>query len=175
MPYFVDNDNKVTFDRDPKTGVDISHILDKKTGQIIKRDCGKEFRSRNALFNHLRDLNHMISSDSEDDRPEGSVGERYPSTDDGSRAPLYQQDSTEARAKLKPLDSMSHRGSARGHPGPILKRVDVKPKDLEWTDIGSGMVARTILDAKKFITTSRNGPCVDDIQSRRIWSLTAGK
>ena len=37
------------------------------------------------------------------------------------------------------------------------------------------MVAKTIVGAEKFITTSRRGPCLEDIQSRRIWSLTTGK
>ena len=36
VSYLVDNDNRVTFDRDPRTGIDISSILDKKTGQITK-------------------------------------------------------------------------------------------------------------------------------------------
>ena len=36
VSYLVDNDNRVTFDRDPKTGVDTSHVLNKKTGTITR-------------------------------------------------------------------------------------------------------------------------------------------
>ena len=39
----------------------------------------------------------------------------------------------------------------------------------------SGIVTKSIVGAEKFITTSRRGPCLEDIQSRRIWSLTTGK
>ena len=51
----------------------------------------------------------------------------------------------------------------------------MKPKDLEWSDIGSGIVAKTFLGAQRMVTTSRGGPALEDVLSRKIWSLTTGK
>ena len=59
----------------------------------------------------------------------------------------------------------------------------MRPKDLEWRDIGSGMVAKTFLGATRMWTTSKSsngrrgvqGPLMDQIQSRKIWSLTTGR
>ena len=36
VSYLVDNGYRVTFDQDPKSGRDTSHILHKKSGRIIK-------------------------------------------------------------------------------------------------------------------------------------------
>ena len=43
VSYLVDHGYRVTFDQDPKTGCDTSHILNKESGQIIKMN-----RSRNV-------------------------------------------------------------------------------------------------------------------------------
>ena len=60
-------------------------------------------------------------------------------------------------------------------PGMQVSNGRVKPKDTQWRDIGSGMVAKTFLGVTSLVTTSRHGPPMGDIQSRRIWSLTKGK
>ena len=108
------------------------------------------------------------------DGPMRSVGERRPSTEDGSQAQDHDQDATEARAMPKPLDPV-WRGRARGHPGIRVRKEEIKPKDLDWTDIGSGMVAKTFVGATRMWTTTRGGPKLADIQSRKIWSLSTGR
>ena len=63
----------------------------------------------------------------------------------------------------------------KSHPGPKVKTEDITTRDQQWTDIGSGIVARTFKQAKRLVTTSRGGPCISDIESRKTWSLSTGK
>ena len=56
-----------------------------------------------------------------------------------------------------------------------MKTSEVRKEDKEWTDIGSGIVARTFVQADRMHTTSKGGPCASDIQTRRIWSLSTCK
>jgi hypothetical protein len=73
-----------------------------------------------------------------------------------------------SRASI-PIDSLA------SHPGPVMRRKDIKSRDLQWTDVGSGVFARTFIGAERLVVTSRGGPCIGDIASRRIWSLSTGK
>ena len=57
VSYLVDCDNRVTFDRDPRTGVDISCILDKKTGQITKLRREKNVWTIDAFIDEEIDPN----------------------------------------------------------------------------------------------------------------------
>ena len=63
----------------------------------------------------------------------------------------------------------------KSHPGPKLKSKDITARDQQWTDIGSGVFARTFRNAHRLATTSKGGPPVSDIQSRKVWSLSTGK
>ena len=63
----------------------------------------------------------------------------------------------------------------KSHPGPKMSNDEVKSRDQEWQDIGSGMMSRVFKDARKLITTTKSGPPISDIQHRRVWSLTTGK
>ena len=70
----------------------------------------------------------------------------------------------------RPVDSLNSR-----HPGEKLKRKEVKSRDLRWTDVGSGVMTRIFTRATRLMTTSKGGPAVNDIESRRVWSLSTGK
>ena len=161
--------------------------------------CSEEFESRNDWFRHLRDEDHLVESDDEDDRDVGlvdssdseagdavggnddfdnddhcgSVGSRHPSTDDDCRAQNQDQDATEARANSKPRDTLSKHhgrfaghGNSREHPGARTQRADIKPKYLEWIDVGSGILAKTFVGATRMWTTTKNGANMDEIQTR---------
>ena len=46
---------------------------------------------------------------------------------------------------------------------------------MEWNDLGSGALAKTLRSATRFRTTSRGGPPNRDVHGRTIWSLSTGK
>ena len=76
-----------------------------------------------------------------------------------------------ATEKQKPLSK---------HPGPVVQFEEITKGDQQWTDIGSGTFARSFLDAKRFVTTTRggsrnHGPAISDVHRRTTWSLTTGK
>ena len=62
----VDSNHRVTFDRDDKTGTDISFILDKRTGMQTKMR-----RERNVW-----DVDAMVEEDIVDDRSPSFAGQR---------------------------------------------------------------------------------------------------
>ena len=63
----------------------------------------------------------------------------------------------------------------RSHPAPRHRDGRFEPGDLEWKDIGSGVVAKTFPQMVRMVTTSRGGPTISDIHRRVITSLTTGK
>ena len=97
--------------------------------------CQKEFESRNLMFEHIRQAQHAVVSDEEDQ----DVGEVQ-----------------------------------KSQPGAKGSGKYIKPKDLEWRDIGSGTVAKTLRNASRMWTTTRRGPAIEDVKTRRIWSLRKG-
>ena len=60
------------------------------------------------------------------------------------------------------------------HPGPIVKEEEFMKGDMEWRDIGSGVVARTFPKMDKLVVTTRGGPPVADIHRRVVRSLSTG-
>ena len=50
----------------------------------------------------------------------------------------------------------------------------IKPKDIEWRDIGSGTVAKTFNNVTRMHTTTKRGPPIEDVHIRRVWSLSRG-
>ena len=96
-----------------------------------------------------------------------------PGTDEaGSWQELVEHASGQKASQPKPSKDIS---SLSNHPGPRVKTSDIKPRDLKWVDIGSGVMPRTFAQATHMVTTSKGGPNIDDIHSRRIWSLSTGK
>ena len=61
------------------------------------------------------------------------------------------------------------------HPGPIIRTKEITSKEKQWTDVGSGVFARTFPCAERMVTTTRGGPPMEDIHRRTIWSLSSGK
>ena len=61
------------------------------------------------------------------------------------------------------------------HPGPINKSGKFKKGELEWKDIGSGVVAKTFPNASRMPSTSKGGPALMDVHRRIVRSLTTGK
>ena len=62
-----------------------------------------------------------------------------------------------------------------GHPGPVVETRDITARDQRWIDIGSGIVSRTFIGAEHLPVTSKNGPSLVDVHSRKIWSLSTGR
>ena len=60
-------------------------------------------------------------------------------------------------------------------PGSKISKKHIRPKDLTWRDIGSGTVAKTFVGATRMWTTTKNGPAIEDVYLRRIWSLSRAK
>ena len=86
--------------------------------------------------------------------------------DDSSRANRAAED-------MSAIDEGARR--RRSHPAPRHRDGRFSPGDLEWKDIGSGVVAKTFPQMVRMATTSRGGPSISDIHRRVITSLTTGK
>ena len=56
-----------------------------------------------------------------------------------------------------------------------MRTSEIDAADQRWRDIGSGVMARTFIGAERFVTTTKSGPPMSDIKSRRVWSLTTGR
>ena len=56
-----------------------------------------------------------------------------------------------------------------------MKAEEVKVKDRQWLNIGSGIMSRVFMNADRMVTTTKSGPPMSDIKTRRIWSLTTGR
>ena len=63
----------------------------------------------------------------------------------------------------------------RSHPAPRHRDGRFSPGDLEWKDVGSGVVSKTFPQMVRMVTTSREEPAISDIHRRVITSLTTGK
>jgi len=64
--------------------------------------------------------------------------------------------------------------SPKQTPGAQATSSRIKPKDLEWRDIGSGTVAKTFRSVTRLHTTTKHGPPIEDVHIRRTWSLSKG-
>ena len=72
-------------------------------------------------------------------------------------------------------DMSSLQSDRRSHPGPVHGEKKFSKEDLEWNHIGSGMFARTFINADHMITTSKSGPPMMDVHRRIIRSMTTGR
>ena len=79
----------------------------------------------------------------------GSTEELPPGTDEPGRRPEHDQHAPghETVDKAKPIGEIN----SLGHPGPVVRHQDIKARDLQWNDIGSGVLSRTFPKAKRLI------------------------
>ena len=125
--------------------------------------CRVGFTSRTKLHRHLRKEQHQWLGESPSDLKGLPVDVFVGSTIKNASG----------RA-ASPTDEPAE-GETRAHPGPLLRIDEITSRERQWTDIGSGIMAKTFVNMKRLTTTSRGGPPLQDIQSRRIRSLTTGK
>ena len=140
---------------DPRTSAtEDAEVVDdgNRDTSIIGHDCEhrcgefeEEFESRNQLFEHMREKDHMIESD------EGE------------------------KENTKLDEDVNELAADRKIPGARTSTKHIKPKDLVWRDIGSGTMSKTFVGATRYWTTTKNGPPIEDVHLRRTWSLTSGK
>ena len=108
-----------------------------------------------------------------EDRRGVSVTDLAPGTDEAANRQLYQQDpSGKIVGMPKPVFGLEYpgpnAGDIRRHPGPKMEVQEVEPRDHKWIDIGSGMMSRIFTNADRMITTTKSGPPMCDIKTRRI-------
>ena len=139
--------------------------------------CLKEFKSKNALHQHLRDAGHQVVDGHDTEEEIDSIEARRSRIQRHRRDQIDHYDKVQKMtgcdvpgAKEESMDSLSS-----GHPGQKIKRHEILARDLQWTNIGSGVFTRIFPQAMKLMTTSKGGPAMTDIQSRRVWSLSTGK
>ena len=72
------------------------------------------------------------------------------------------------------LDDVQAEAKRRWIPGTQVTSKHIRPKDLEWRDIGSGTVAKTFKGVTRLWTSTKRGPAIEDISMRRVWSLSRG-
>ena len=129
-----------------------------------------------GLYDSSDDEDEPVKSRLIDESIEGSP----PGTDDDRRGgPVETHDEQQGGPpKSKPVDAVTHKNGSRKSswcPGVKISTQHIKPKDLQWRDIGSGTFAKTFLGVNRLWTTTKNGPPIEDVFMRRIWSLTRGK
>ena len=121
--------------------------------------CGEGFETKNRLHRHIRSWRHQWTGEAPS--PGGAIlsgsGRVASPTDEAAVAETH-------------IDSVS-----RSHPGQKVLTENISEKDQQWADIGSGIFARTFKQTDKLRTTSRGGPCLDDIFRRKTWILSTGK
>ena len=100
--------------------------------------CQEGFETRNRMFEHIRQQQHAIVSDDEEQE----------------------------------MDSVQEEKAERRIPGAQISSKYIRPKDLEWRDIGSGTIAKTFKNVDRLWTATKRGPAFEDIKTRRVWSLS---
>jgi hypothetical protein len=128
--------------------------------------------TRRALIDHFRLAAKPDSCDIVN--PSGSVAGLPPGADEAGNWQLNDQDA-QGQMASQPKPQQEVCSLSKGHPGPKIKSDDIEARDQRWVDIGSGVVSRVFKQAHRLFTTSQGGPCMADIQSRRVWSLSSGK
>ena len=83
-------------------------------------------------------------------RPTGSALGLPPCADEAGRLALQIQEAEWQPVGPKPLSAMQAL-----HPSPKIKRSEVQKGDLEWRDIGSGVIAKTVLASKRLMTRAK--------------------
>ena len=143
----------------------------KREARLSCATCKEEFSSRNQLHRHLRETNHRVTDDG----------------DKGKRARRRQLEASEVRQAMichfgprcgpdqVDIPVMSVDKELRGHPGPKVKENEIKACDKRWVDVGSGIFSRTFSNVRQLPITTRQGPSIADIHSRRVWDLNTGK
>ena len=126
---------------------------------------------RQAMIDHFESRCHPNCNDIT--ARSGSVMGSPPGTDEAGG---WQENDEHASGQMasqpnppKEISSLS------SHPGPKVKTSEIKSRDLKWVDIGSGVMSRTFVQATHMTTTSKGGPNICDVHSRKIWSLSTGK
>ena len=113
------------------------------------------------MFEHMRENDHMIESDESEEVSTHLTEEAGPKlVGDGENKNIKLDEDVNELSRI---------------PGARTSTKNIKPKDLVWRDIGSGTMAKTFVGATRLWTTTKNGPPMDEIKLRRIWSLTSGK
>ena len=57
----------------------------------------------------------------------------------------------------------------------MLKTEEIDKDEVLWTDIGSGLIARTFKNVQHLPLTTRGGPVASDVHRRIVRSLTTGR
>ena len=134
--------------------------------------CRQTFKSRNGLHQHLREHQEHLNSAERVGRAQAcnvsvSTLTEQPGADDGiALAPLL-----ESRQQGQGVDPKL----VKGHPGQKYRTEDAIPADYKWRDIGSGIIARTILQAERFVTTTTSGPAMADVKKIIVRDARTGK
>ena len=111
--------------------------------------CQGEFVSKNRLFKHLRRMQHFTLFEET-----GTSG------------------SCKVPASVKDAKLPAENGKCLAS---TIVELPKNSKELAWRYIGTGVYARTFLAAKQLITTTRKGPCMNDVKHRVIRDAITGK
>ena len=98
-----------------------------------------------------------------------SVSESPPCADEAG-GPVQFQD-----ASWHPVEPKLLLTVHKTHPSPMVKKKEMKKGDLEWRDIGSGVFAKTFLQADRLTVSGKGGPPAGDVARRVVRNLNTGK
>ena len=111
------------------------------------------------MFKHIRRMSHYARSDSQ-----GSDREWRPNTDDGSQGrshSVQDGDNPDGGPKPKPISDLG-------------EDIRVSASEMSWKYVGTGVYSRTFPNANKLITTTKTGPCMDDVHTRTVRDAKTG-
>ena len=75
-------------------------------------------------------------------------------------------------AKWEPIESDTVGSKiTMKHPGPIINAKEMTVKDKQSHDVGSGVFARTFVQAEVLVMTTRGFSPISEVHRRIIWSL----
>ena len=101
----------------------------------------------------------------------GSALESPPCADDGRWIGRVQDQD----AVWQPIEPKPSPATQQAHPSPVVKKEDMRKGDFEWKDIGSGVFAKTFLQAERLTVSSKGGPPACEVARRVVRNLATGK
>ena len=105
----------------------------------------------------------------------GSTRDRHTGTDEVAGPAASDRRQQEAAIPKPSISYAEKSEDIRQHPGQVVNTKDIAGGDKEWKDIGSGTVARSFVNVRKLLTTTRGGPPLCDVHRRTVWSLSTGR
>ena len=157
--------------------VETPSVQDQGQFRLQCATCDAKFDTRNQLHKHLIESNHRKIDSGDDAKSRRRFRQRQNRASQVRQAIIdHFGDKVKVNQGDIPVLSMPKIDKdLRNHPGPRVKPSEIKERDFKWVDVGSGIFSRIFTNVTELPVTSKHGPSVTDVHSRRIWNIDDGK